>query len=177
MEQKDKVEVPWVYEGSIVTEESVPEWAVSYVYLIQHEVPGGEGGGKTIIYVGKKALSTNRRKRIGVREKAATKTKKTYKVEKKSSNWSEYWGSSKSLLQARESGIGEWHRTILHWCYSKKNATYLELRTQMQMRVLEEYSYNENINGSIYRPDTNRQLWEEYKKKQADNRANKPKKV
>lgn len=162
--EKNEQHIPWMFMGMEVRDVTVPEWAVSYVYLIEHQI-----GNRTMVYVGKKQLMSTRRKRIGVREKVATKTRKTFKVEKKDSGWSEYWGSSNSLKMARNEGLGTWKRTILYWCYSKKNATYLELRTQMLMRVLETESYNDNINGSIYRYDTDRLLYKEYRE-----RRNKP---
>lgn len=156
--KKQQVEnsVPWVYENHFaVSDGNVPEWATSFVYVIRHEIPvdGGRDGSIIKLYVGKKQLTTNRRKRIGVREKVATKTRKTFKTEVKISDWQNYWGSSASLKEARKSGIGTWDRIILYWCHSKKHATYIELRTQMEFRVLERESYNDNINGSLYRRD------------------------
>lgn len=144
--------VPWTYNYSHIGEVSIPDWACAFVYVIRHQI--GEGPDRLIkLYVGKKQLMTKRRKRIGIREKVATKTRKTFKTETKVSDWQNYWGSSNSLKMAKESGIGTWDRIILYWCHSKKHATYLELRTQMEYRVLENESYNDNINGSIYRKD------------------------
>ncbi len=148
---KEADEVPWTWRGTlnIVHEEEVPSWAVAYVYVITHHIPGKSAK----IYIGKKHLTTKRRSKIGVREKASTGTRKRFKTVTKVSNWQKYWGSSKSLLEARKSGIGTWSRAIIEWCHSKKHATYCELKNQFHNRVLEIDSYNDNINGSIYRRD------------------------
>lgn len=163
----------WWYNGS--QEIVVPEWAVGMVYVIEH-IPDDAVKGLSVPYVGKKLLTSTKRSKIGVREKTATKTRKTYKVVKKNSGWENYWGSSKSLHAARETGEGTWKRTIIEWCYSKKNMTYTELKYQLLLGVLERESYNDNINGSIYRTDCNKELWEAHKEKMKNTpRVRKPK--
>lgn len=160
---KNKMETSkWIWSGtrSPVENDNIPEWAVAFVYIIEHTTADGYK-----LYVGKKQLQSTTRKKIGVREKAATATRKTYKTTTKASNWQDYWGSSKSLKEAKAEGSGTWRRIIVEWCYSKKNATYCELKHQFLMNVLEGDSYNDNINGSLYRHDTNRQLYEEYREK------------
>jgi len=158
-------EVPWRCNGdrNVLT----PEWAIGFVYVIAHKLLGRE-----IVYVGKKMLHSTRRKRIGVREKAATKTRKTFKVEKKDSNWAEYWGSSKTLHVAREKGEGTWTRTIVQWCYSKKNLSYEECRWQMLMQVMNKPSYNDHI-GNWYAQDIHIGVWRESQQKLKEKRENK----
>lgn len=154
-------EEKWQYEGS--KEFEIPTWAIGYVYAIVHTVYI-DGEREQIIYIGKKLLNSTRRKKIGVREKAATKTRKTYKTEVKNSGWENYWGSSKTLLAARETEEGTWTRHILHWCYSKKNMSWLETKTQIEWDVMSCKSYNDHI-GNFYKIDMDIQAWLEYKEK------------
>jgi len=148
-------EVPWRYNGD--QDVAVPEWAVGFVYVITHTVrePGMH---KEVLYVGKKALTSTRKTKIGKRAQAAEKASRTdgkaHKVKRvtKSSNWPEYWGSSKSLHAARETGVGTWQRTIVEWCHSKKHMSYTETKWQYLMKVLETESYNDHIQN-WYRKD------------------------
>ena len=152
--------------------EHIPAWAVGMVYLIVHTIPGSRGGSEQIVYIGKKMLHSTRRKRIGVREKAATKTRKTYKVEKKDSGWVDYWSSSKSLHAARETGEGTWERHVLQWCYSKKNMSYYEALYQYQFDVMNKPSYNDHI-GNFYALDIHIDAWREHQRKLQEKRENK----
>lgn len=168
--QKESTDVPWIYQGMPVTDTDIPDYAIGYVYLITQTLPGHSG--KVRVYVGKKMLQSTRRKRIGVREKAATKTRKTYKVEKKDSMWREYWGSSRSLHEARDTGIGIWNRYILQWCYSKKNMSYEETRYQFLYRVMTEPSFNDHI-GNWYAMDIDKEKWDIHQQQLKEKRESK----
>lgn len=150
-------QVPWRFNGN--QDVIIPEWAVGFIYVITHKVNGVEK-----LYVGKKILVSTRRKRIGVREKAITKTRKTFKVEKKDSGWADYWGSSKTLHEARKLPCyGTWQRTIVEWCYSKKNMSYQECRWQFMLDVMNKPSYNDHI-GNWYAIDCHREVHNRVKK-------------
>jgi len=158
----------WHYRGKKVTPESIPSWAVGYIYCITNTQAIDEECGHTYNkpYIGKKALNSTTRSKIGVREKAATKTRKTYKKTTKSSNWKDYWSSCEELKADKEL-LGEqaFERVIIEWCYSKKNMTYCEIKHQILNQVLENDSYNKNIQGSLFRVDCDRELWEAHKEK------------
>lgn len=72
------------------------------------------------------------------------------------SDWKEYYGSSKSLIEdVTLSGKDNFTRIILSLHKTKGDVNYYEVKEQFQRNVLEtsEY-YNDNINGKWYfKPD------------------------
>ena len=145
--------------------EDIPEWATGYIYKITRLANSAEDI-KQRIYIGKKQLISNTRKKIGVREKAATKTRKKYKTISKGSGWGNYWSSCVELKNdVVYYGESQFRRDILEWCFSKKNATYRELWWQFRYDVLINDTYNSNINGSLYRHDTDRELYAQHLQK------------
>lgn len=166
------MENKWYYNGIEVRPEDIPEWAVSYVYRITR-IGNTSAEIKQKMYIGKKQLVSNRRKKIGIREKTATKTRKTYKTVSTGSGWENYWSSCDELkADIQKYGEKQFKREILEWCYSKKNATYRELWWQFRYDVLINDTYNSNINGSLYRYDTDRELYQQH----LENMRNRPKK-
>jgi hypothetical protein len=171
----DKEQSPWMWNGEPVTPEVIPEWAVGYVYLVEHL---SEDNNRIITYVGKKILQTNRKQKIGKRAIAAERANradgkaKTVKRVIKESDWKSYWGSSKTLHAAKETGKGCWKRTIVAWCYSKKNMSYEECKWQHKMNVMSTPSYNDHI-ANWYRQDTDINYWLQWKREQQEKRANK----
>lgn len=167
--------VPWMHGGKVVTADMVPEWAVGYVYLIEHWIHG-----RVVTYIGKKALNSTRKVRIGKRAIAAEKASradgkaKTVKMVTKPMDWQNYWGSSKTLHAARETGEGIWKRTIVQWCYSKKNMSYAETKWQMALDVMDKPSYNDHI-GNWYHQDVSMGYWLQWKE-EMKNRPRKPRK-
>ena len=105
------------------------------------------------IYVGRKILKNTTKTKIGVREKAATKTRKTYKQVVKESNWRTYCGSNKDLINDIKANPQDFQKEILETAETKKYLGYLELKYQFQFDVLKCDSYNGNMNGSYYRKD------------------------
>ncbi len=163
MRNMEKNEIPWYYMGRVVTAESVPEWAIGYVYVINHIIQDSEGS-RQVVYVGKKQLNSTVKKKIGKRAIAAERASradgkaKTVKRVTKPMDWQNYWGSSKSLHEAREAGIGIWERHIVQWCFSKKNMSYEEARWQFMMDVMNKPSYNDHI-GNWYARDVHISQW------------------
>jgi hypothetical protein len=154
----------WIYRsGREVTPESIPEWAVGFIYAIYNNRDRVEGAGKYYEkhYVGKKQLTSTRTKKIGKRAqmKQATEIgdkRRVKKVEKvvKSSNWENYWSSCEELKSdVRRLGEASFTRIILEWCHSKKYMGYAEVKHQIIEEVLDTPSYNGNIAGRWYRKD------------------------
>ena len=121
--------IAWQYEGKDFTEEMVGNYT-GYVYLIENLVNNKK-------YIGKKLFWSAKIKKIKGK-------RKRYKVP---SDWQTYWSSSAKLVEdVLQLGMENFTRTILHLCESKGECTYLELREQIDRRVLESDNfYNEWI--------------------------------
>lgn len=105
-------------------------------------------------YIGKKSFYHKRKTKIGKREKAATKTRKRYKVVVKESNWLVYHGSCKELNKdIQQLGPDPFRREILETCCSKKYLNFCEVEHQIKNDVLKINSYNGNILGKYYSQD------------------------
>lgn len=98
--------------------------------------------------------TTDNRKYIGKKTIFFMKTRQVKgkkKRFKETSDYQSYYGSSPKLLEdIKKLGKSKFKREILHFCESKGEANYLELREQIDRRVLEsdEY-YNEWISIKI----------------------------
>ena len=109
-------------------------------------------------YIGKKSLYSNVRKKLTKKELAEYSgpgRKPTKKLVTSESNWMDYWGSNKGILQEiKEKGNSMFRREILKFCYNKKQLTYWELHYQCVNEVLlTEKSYNDNILAKFFRKD------------------------
>jgi hypothetical protein len=110
----------WTYRGQEFLEEHIGD-SYGYVYCITNTLTGKQ-------YIGKKFFS-----------KAGYKTVKgKRKKVRKPSDWLTYWGSNKTLIEDIQK-LGEQHfrREILHLCTNRSDCAYLELREQIDRRVLE----------------------------------------
>lgn len=140
----------WHYKNKVVTDISeLPnyEHLEGFVYKITNTVSGK-------IYIGKKSLYSSVKKKIGVREKAATKTRKTFHRLRKESDWQKYYGSSKELIEdIKTLGKGNFHREIIELCCTKKYLSYAEFAWQVKLDVLKNQAYNGNILGRWYSRD------------------------
>jgi hypothetical protein len=140
----------WFYQNNPISYlESLPnnEGAVGFVYKITNLVTGK-------FYIGKKALFHTSKVKIGKREKAETKTRKTFKRKTKESDWLTYYGSSDELVaDVATLGTESFKREILEICYSKKYLAYAELKHMILHDVLTQSSYNGNILGKFFRRD------------------------
>lgn len=128
------MDYPWLHNGHIIT--SPIENSLGFVYCITHK----ESGKK---YIGKKTFWNRARKRVNGKSKRVL-------VE---SDWKEYWGSSKALLEfIKTQGEEHFLREILHVCKSKGEMNWLELKEQVERNALlsEDY-YNEFIGAKIHR--------------------------
>ena len=125
----------WLYESKEFIE--VPEKVIGYVYLITNTLNGRQ-------YIGKKLFTFAKSKQVkGKRKK--------FSVE---SDWREYYGSNKELLNDIATfGAEHFKREILHLCSLRGDCSYYEAKLQFQRGVLEhpEMFYNEQIRCRIHR--------------------------
>jgi hypothetical protein len=123
----------WTYDGKEFSEDNIGD-SFGYVYLIKNLTNNKQ-------YIGKKFFS-----------KAGYKTVKGKRKKiRKSSDWLTYWGSNKQLNEDVKSlGEENFTREILYLCKSRSECSYLELREQIDRRVLESDSfYNDWIMAKI----------------------------
>jgi len=141
----------WLYKGEeILTLEQFPENCVGFVYKI-YNIHTGK------LYIGKKILHNLLTKKLTIKEKEAWDKPgriPAKKKEKKESNWVDYYGSSKTLLEdLKILGKDKFKREIIELCFSKKQLSYYEVYYQMIYEVLATDSYNDSILGKFYRKD------------------------
>ena len=124
---------PWYYNNQILESEDVVDY-VGMVYLLENTENGRR-------YVGKKFF--HRKKVYHVKKK-----KKRKQVE---SDWKDYYGSSKELLEDIEKvGKDKIKRTVLHLCKTRTQCAYYELKEQVEREVLlNENYYNGFVGGKI----------------------------
>jgi len=137
----------WKYKGEDVNSiQDMPEGAIGFIY----EINSPEGK-----YLGKKLLVSTRTKKMTKSqiEQMVDKRKSKKIVTKTESNWKSYFSSLKDsdLPKRWKSGEVECTRTILAYCFSKMDTTYLECKYLFQNGVLESDEYlNANILGKFY---------------------------
>ena len=117
----------WVFNGQLFTEDMIGG-SFGFVYLITNIMTKRK-------YVGKKLFTAAARKMV------KGKSKKI----RKSSNWKNYWGSSKTVQEdVKNMGDKCFTREILRLCRSRSECTYYETVEIIERKALEtdEY-YNE----------------------------------
>jgi hypothetical protein len=137
----------WQYNKKEFTEEMIGD-SYGFVYLITNLINNKK-------YIGKKFFS-----------KAGYKTVKGKRKKiRKSSDWLKYYGSNKTLLEdVTLHGEENFKREILHLCKTRSDCAYLELKEQIDNRVLESTDwYNDwimvkvrkdHIKHFSFKPDT-----------------------
>ena len=130
----------WLYNSKPLTQP--PPKSIAFVYLIHNPITNKS-------YIGKKQFYTNK-----ITQKTITKNDGSKIVKKKKiqiqSDWQSYNGSNSTLIE--HSKIHILQKTILHICYSKSQASYLELKEQMIRDViLSPLYYNDWVNAKITR--------------------------
>ena len=126
----------WYFQTNLV--EELPTNIVGFVYCITNLTNGRK-------YVGKKLAKFSKTTYKMVTLKNGTKKKKRIKS-LVDSDWREYYGSSVELNNdVATLGRDKFTREILHYCKSKAECSYIELREQMERRVLENADYYNGI--------------------------------
>jgi hypothetical protein len=143
----------WLYQNKIIEklEDFGENTPFGFIYKIENIETGK-------FYVGKKQLMSTTNVKMSKKELAEQPIQRGRKVIKKQvikeSNWKEYWGSNKFLLDdIKILGKDKFKREILTICSTKKLHTYYELATQCIYNVLQSNSYNDNIEGRYFRKD------------------------
>lgn len=126
----------WYFQNNLV--EELPTDIVGFVYCITNLNNGRK-------YIGKKLAKFSKTTYKIVTLKNGTKKKKRIKS-LVDSDWQSYYGSSVELNKDVELlGRDKFTREILHYCKSKAECSYIELREQMERRVLENTDYYNGI--------------------------------
>ncbi len=145
----------FIYENGTVKEydsvDKFPENCIGFVYKITNIQTGK-------FYIGKKSLFSNVRKKLTKKELAELSgpgRKPTKKLVTTESNWMDYWGSNKGILQEiKEQGTDSFRKEILKFCFNKKQLTYWEVHYQCINEVLlTDKSYNDNVLAKFFRKD------------------------
>jgi len=116
----------WIYEKEPLTE--IPEGVIGFVYLITNQANGMK-------YIGKKNFYFSKTKQVKGK-------KKRIKVE---SDWREYFGSNKSLVEhVSLFGEDKFVREIVHLCKTKGEMTYYETKHIFAVdAILSDRYYND----------------------------------
>lgn len=133
----------WTYKGMPVLE--LPD-CIGFVYLITNKLDGRK-------YIGKKLSKFTRSSIKTVVLKSGEKKKKRVKKQVES-DWITYWSSSVELqTDVKTLGEDNFTREILHYCYSKGECSYLEMKEQIINEVLLYPTkwYNAFVGGKIHR--------------------------
>lgn len=135
----------WTYKNQ--SEFEIPENSIGYIYKITNLADGR-------IYIGRKMLLSNRKKRLTKKEKLLPENKrKTFKRDIKETDWKKYWGSSIDLLDdIKLLGEDNFSREILLFCSNKTDVSYYEMHFQIKYEVLFSNSYNKHLaNTKFYK--------------------------
>lgn len=116
----------WIYEKEPLTE--IPEGIIGFVYQITNQANGMK-------YIGKKNFYFSKTKQVKGK-------KKRIKVE---SDWREYYGSNKSLVEhVSLFGEDKFVREIVHLCKTKGEMTYYETKHIFAVdAILSDRYYND----------------------------------
>lgn len=116
----------WIYEKEPITE--IPEGIIGFVYQITNQANGMK-------YIGKKNFYFSKTKQVKGK-------KKRIKVE---SDWKEYYGSNKSLVEhVSLFGEDKFVREIVHLCKTKGEMTYYETKHIFAVdAILSDRYYND----------------------------------
>jgi hypothetical protein len=125
----------WIYQNKEFTEAEIDKY-IGYVYLITNKTNNRKYIGKKLFWFSKTRVIKGKKKK-----------------EKVLSDWQKYWSSSEHLKEDVQSlGESNFTREILYLCLYKGTMSYLELREQIDRRVLEtDDYYNGFVGGKIHK--------------------------
>lgn len=150
----------WYYKDKILENiEDFPEGAFGFIYKITNI--SYISSKENYFYIGKKQLWSERNIKLGKKELALQAEQKkpgrakTKKLVKKESDWKSYYGSEPEIKNDISLlGKDSFKREILHIAMTKKELTYMEIKYQFMLEVLErEDCYNSNIEGRYFKSD------------------------
>jgi len=126
----------WIYNGIELSEP--PKGVYGFLYAIY-------AGGK--IYFGKKTFTYSRTKRLSERARKEANTRKRKVKTVTDSQWRDYYGSCKPLLEwIEQNGKEDVNRIILGFAKTKQDLTYWE----MVLLVREEVLFRDDVwNGNV----------------------------
>ncbi len=126
----------WIYEGREFLDDETEDY-VAFVYQIENLETGKK-------YIGKKNLTKVRSKKI----KGKTRRKRI----KSESDWREYYGSSKTLLEdVARLGKDKFKREIVKLCKSRGTANYWEAYEIMTRNaIISNDYYNESLHVRVH---------------------------
>ena len=129
----------WLYEGRPYNppKDFTKEDLQGFVYCITNRATARK-------YIGKKFFWSKK-------TLPKTKTRKRRKITYVESNWRDYYGSNKYLIEEIDTqGTDMYHREILHLCKTKGECAYMETKEQFDREVLlSDKYYNGIINCRI----------------------------
>lgn len=137
----------WTYQGKEFTENSIPELAVGFIYIMSAIIDG-----KSVMYIGKKNFFSKVKRPLGKKALAMTTDKRLKKYSHViKPDFMKYHSSNKILKDAYKAGVPI-KREILRICYSQMELTYQETKYQFTYEVLEKQEFlNGNILGRFYK--------------------------
>lgn len=124
----------WYYQGKEIGDDEIENF-IGFVYIVTNLTNNKS-------YIGKKLFTSTRTKLLKGKKKKV----------KSDSGWRAYFGSNAVLKEdVAKLGAENFKREILHLCKSKGTCNYLELREQIDRRVLEsDLWYNEWIAVKVH---------------------------
>lgn len=148
----------WLYNNKVINSiedlgESTP-FGFIYIITCNKKIDGESSK----FYIGKKQIMSNTNKKLGKKELALLPIQRGRKVTKKKvtkeSDWLDYNGSNKPLLEdIKKYGSENFSKEILLLVNTKKELTYWEVAYQIKYDVLRTNSYNDSILGRYFRKD------------------------
>lgn len=119
----------WLHEEKELHENVVNDY-YGFVYLIRNKISGKS-------YIGRKYFTKASSRQVKGKRKRC----------RKESDWKDYWGSSKRLLEDIEKiGKENFERSILRLCKTRGECNYWEAKYQFEYDVLSgDNYYNDNI--------------------------------
>lgn len=119
----------WLHEEKELHENVVNDY-YGFVYLIRNKVSGKS-------YIGRKYFTKASSRQVKGKRRRC----------RKESDWKDYWGSSKRLLEDIEKlGKENFERQILRLCKTRGECNYWEAKYQFEYDVLTgDNYYNDNI--------------------------------
>ena len=125
----------WLYNEKPFTDDMIGSY-VGFVYLITDLNNGRKYVGQKLFWTPKTRIVKGKKKKIKV-----------------VSDYKDYFGSNEELKErVKKLGPDAFKREILYLCNSKGTMNYLELREQIDRRVMEtDDYYNSFVGGKIHR--------------------------